>query len=142
MRKVRLYSLYIAWVISLVGTMGSIYFGEMSQIEPCPICWYQRICLFPLSIILGIATYRLDSGIKIYVLPQIFIGATIACWQFLEKKVSWLASPVLCSWQGECGEKIYTIMGISFPLLSFLAFVLIFLFLLISPKGYIGSKNV
>lgn len=61
--------LYIAWLIAVVATLGSLYFSEIRLFVPCELCWYQRIVMYPLSILLGIAAYYNDLKIKRYVLP-------------------------------------------------------------------------
>jgi len=130
----RHFFLYFSWIVSLVATFSSIYFGEICGIEPCSMCWYQRICMFPLAIILGIATYKQDWQIRKYILPLIIIGFLIGFWQYLEKNIPALAQPALCSWEGECTSKEYEIFGISIPLLSALAFLIIFILLCFKPK--------
>ena len=59
----------IAWVIATVATFGSLYFSEIMGYMPCNLCWYQRILMYPLVIVLGIATARKDLNQTIYVLP-------------------------------------------------------------------------
>jgi len=78
MNFLRSYGLYLAWVIALVGTLLSLYFSELSHIEPCRYCWYQRIALFPLAIQLGIFTYRGDHSAALYGIPICFVGFTAA----------------------------------------------------------------
>lgn len=76
--------LYVAWVISLLGLVVSLYLGEISGVQPCPFCWYQRVALYPLALILGIACYRDDRQIVIYALPLAILGAVIALLQTLQ----------------------------------------------------------
>ncbi len=75
------YRLYTAWVISLCGLFASLTFSELLQIEPCPLCWYQRTALFPLVLILAIAAYREDQAVRVYALPLALFGATFAIYQ-------------------------------------------------------------
>lgn len=58
---IRKNNLYSAWVISLFGLFLSLFVGEILEVEPCNLCWYQRIALFPLTILLGIAAYKQDE---------------------------------------------------------------------------------
>ena len=58
----RLPLLYPAWLIAIVATLGSLYFSEVRMFVPCVLCWYQRILMYPLVLILGVTTYRQDGG--------------------------------------------------------------------------------
>ena len=76
--------LYLAWVVALVATIGSLYFSEVRQFNPCPLCWAQRIFMYPLAVILGIAAFVGDHGVRRYVLPLAALGLGFAVFQNLE----------------------------------------------------------
>ena len=76
-------ALYAAWVVALVSTLGALFIGEVMGRVPCVLCWYQRIAMFPLALILGIACLRSDLSIRLYVLPLSAIGGLIAFWHSL-----------------------------------------------------------
>src|ERR1700748_1234388 len=78
------YRFYFAWLAALTATLGSLYFSEIKGFIPCDLCWYQRICMYPLAVILGIAVYRGDRSITRYVLPLAAVGALIALWHNIE----------------------------------------------------------
>ena len=50
---------------------------------PCLLCWYQRIAMFPLAVVLGIACYRSDFAVRRYVVPIAAIGGSVALWHSL-----------------------------------------------------------
>ena len=54
--------LYLAWVVALIATLGSLYFSEVRGFVPCVLCWFQRIAMYPLVIVLGVAAFRSDLG--------------------------------------------------------------------------------
>ncbi len=72
------YLLSIAWIVAVVATLGSLYFSEVRGFIPCEWCWYQRILMYPLSILLGIAAYNYERTIKIYALPLSIVGVGIS----------------------------------------------------------------
>lgn len=124
--------LYLAWVVALVAMLGSLYFSEIRGFRPCILCWYQRICMYPLALWLGIAAFRGDLGIRRYALPLAIIGGLTGLYQNLE---TWGLVPTLkgCTvdpsascgtpwdvWGNESLNKIITI-----PVLSMVAFALI-----------------
>jgi len=71
-------ALPLAWMIALVTTLGSLYYSRIQHYIPCELCWYQRICIYPFAMILGIAALRRDAGIRIYAVPVLAIGALVA----------------------------------------------------------------
>lgn len=75
--------LYAAWIIACLATLGSLYFGEIRNHIACALCWYQRIAMFPLAIILGIAAFRNDYRIISYVLPLSLLGLLFALIQVM-----------------------------------------------------------
>jgi disulfide bond formation protein DsbB len=124
----RKYALYFAWVISLAALFGSLYLGEVLHMEPCRLCWYQRIGMFPLALFLGIAVYKNERILGVYSLPLVVFGALFALYQSLIQVVPALQIRALC------GEAHCTNAG-PIPLLSFLSFLLIAFFIAIAPKS-------
>ncbi|MDL2345713.1 disulfide bond formation protein B [Deinococcus sp. MIMF12] len=126
--------LYLAWVVSLVATLGSLYLSEIRGFAPCVLCWYQRIAMYPLSLLLGIAALRGDLGIRGYALPLAGIGGLTALIQNLE---DWGVIPVLrvCSannavpcdvpWPVWGGPLAGLNSVLTIPVLSMIAFTLI-----------------
>lgn len=82
------YGLYMIWVLSCLGTLGSLYMGHPSYLD-----WYQRVCLFPLIFIAGIAAWRGFLAIAPYLIPQALVGLLCSFYQILLlKKVQCLSS--------------------------------------------------
>ncbi|MDQ1533427.1 MAG: hypothetical protein QOF28_1188 [Actinomycetota bacterium] len=73
--------LWLAWLVALVTTLGSLYFSEVAHFTPCKLCWYQRIAMYPLALVLLIAAARRDRRIAWYVVPVAAIGAAFAAYQ-------------------------------------------------------------
>lgn len=128
---IRRYGLYLSWVIACVGTLFSLYFSEVRGLEPCHLCWYQRICLFPLAIILGLAAYRGFLPIARYVLPQVIIGFMLALYQVaLQEIPGW--NPIdICGGGPSCEEGITVFGPLTIPMLSSMGFALIGFFLIL-----------
>lgn len=130
------YGLYFAWVVALIATAGSLYFSEVRGFIPCQLCWYQRILMYPEFIILGIASYRGDRNIAVYVLPLSIMGLIIALYHYGEQKVPWLRVEGLCQAGVPCSGSYIDWLGfITIPFLSLVAFALITFFLFISRRS-------
>lgn len=69
--------LAVAWLVALLATLYSQYTLQIQSLLPCTWCWYQWVLLYPQTIILGVATWRGDYGIRHYALPFNFIGIAV-----------------------------------------------------------------
>lgn len=74
--------LHLAWIQAVVAMSGSLFYSEVMYFPPCSLCWYQRIAMYPLVAILGVAIWkRDDQNIRAYALPLSIIGLLIALYQ-------------------------------------------------------------
>lgn len=123
-----------AWIITLISTLGSLYFSEVRGFAPCNLCWYQRIFMYPLVILLGIALIKRDEKIRFYAIPFAVIGFLIALYQYVLQKTNFLQQHVEPCEIGESCSKLYInwFGFITIPFLSMVAFGLIVLLLLSS----------
>lgn len=74
---------YAAWIIALTATVGSLFFSEVMQLPPCVLCWYQRIAMYPLILIIGVGIVLRDKKLKHYALPVCLSGLTISIYHNL-----------------------------------------------------------
>ena len=74
---------YLAWVIALIATVGSLFFSEVMELPPCVLCWYQRIAMYPLVAIICIGIVLRDYRMKFYALPVCLIGLVISIYHNL-----------------------------------------------------------
>lgn len=120
------YSLYLSWAIALVSLVGSLYFSEIMGIAPCILCWFQRIAMYPLVIIIAIGIIRKDKAVSAYVLPLSIIGVVVALYQNLLvwRVISETLAP--CTLGVSCVTQSFVVLNfITIPLLSLVSFVLI-----------------
>jgi disulfide bond formation protein DsbB len=85
-------ALGLAAAVATVATLGSLYYSEIADFPPCRLCWYQRICMYPLVPILAIAAVRRDRSVLWYALPLILMGAAISAWHILVERFPSLES--------------------------------------------------
>ncbi len=74
---------YLAWVTALVATVGSLFFSEVMGLPPCLLCWYQRIAMYPLVVVIGSGIVMRDRRMKYYALPLCLIGLVISLYHNL-----------------------------------------------------------
>jgi disulfide bond formation protein DsbB len=119
--------LSIAWMASFIATLGSLYFSEILKYTPCELCWYQRIFMYPLVIILGIGVYKKDAGIALYTLILSAIGGCISLYHYGVQKVSFLGeNSVSCGIVPCTGEYINWLGFITIPFLALIGFSIVF----------------
>jgi disulfide bond formation protein DsbB len=128
--------LYFAWLVAVIATLGSLYFSEIRMFQPCVLCWYQRIAMYPLSLILGIAAFTNDIKITKYVLPISVIGGLISLYHYLLEKVPGFATIKPCSQGVPCDVAWINWFGfITIPFLALTAFIMITVFLIIARRS-------
>jgi disulfide bond formation protein DsbB len=128
-------SLLLAWISAIIATTGSLYFSEVRHFIPCTLCWYQRIFMYPLVILLGIAFYRNDRGIYKYVLPLSIIGMLLSGYHTVLQKIPYLQQFEMCTTGVPCSKDYLNWFGfITIPLMAFVAFTIITICLLYMKK--------
>ncbi len=75
--------LFAAWCVALISMVGSLFFSEAMGLPPCVLCWYQRIAMYPLVLILGIGIILRDPKVRTYALPFALIGLMISVYHNL-----------------------------------------------------------
>lgn len=135
------YAIAGAWVTASLAMVGSLYFSEMANYPPCTLCWYQRIAMYPLVLLLAIAAFRRDIGHRLYAIPLAAVGAAIAAYHYL---LEWFPQidTGACSAAVPCTQVWFREFGfISLPLLALIAFLLVITFLLLPPHRGGGTAE-
>jgi disulfide bond formation protein DsbB len=76
-------ALWIAFLIAAAAMAGSLYFSEVANYVPCRLCWFQRIAMYPLAVILLVAALRRDRGVRWYAIPLAALGAAVSIYHYL-----------------------------------------------------------
>jgi disulfide bond formation protein DsbB len=116
----------LALLQAVIAMAGSLFFSEIMKLPPCLLCWYQRICMYPLVVILGVGIWKKDKNIPFFVLPLSITGTIIAFYHNLLYYKIIPESLAPCTEGISCTTKQIEIFGfITIPLLSLLAFLAI-----------------
>lgn len=117
-------SIYLAWLISLVGLLGSLFFSEVMRLPPCVLCWYQRIGIYPLVVILAVGILNRDRQVTRYAWPFVLFGLGMAFYHNLVYYHLIPESIIPCTEGIPCtGRQIEWLGFITIPLLSLVSFV-------------------
>ncbi len=127
--------LFGAWLMAALSTLGSLFFSEVMELVPCVLCWYQRIFLFPLAVILLVGLFpRLDNNVVRYALPLAIIGLLFTVYHVLLFYGLIPETMQPCSKGVSCSDDGMILFGfLPIPLLSLAAFSTI-IFLLLKVK--------
>jgi len=116
--------LLLAWLIATTATLGALFIGEVMLMTPCTLCWYQRIFMFPITIILGIACFTDDRQGAVYALVLALGGLAMAGYHTLLVAGLVPKSWVPCSAGVSCADqKLEILNGVQIPWLSLAAFM-------------------
>ena len=115
--------LFLAWLLALLATAGALFLGEVMGKAPCVLCWYQRIAMFPLVLVLGLGLFTSDARSVRYALPLAAVGWSIAAYHVL---IFWgvvSKDLVPCGKGPSCADADVQMAGVvPIPLLSLAAF--------------------
>ncbi len=122
----------VAWAVALGATLGALFIGEVMGMTPCLLCWYQRIFMFPLALILGMAAFAEDRRGAVYALPLALGGAAMAGYH-VALIAGWVPQWwVPCGAGPSCSEQSLEILGgVQIPWLSLAAFIAIVILLFV-----------
>src|SRR5206468_3261152 len=128
------YELWAAFVVSAIATGGSLFFSETAGFVPCELCWYQRICMYPLSIVTLLGALADERRIARYLLPLPLVGAGVSVYHLLvENRVVEQSQICLLSAPGGCATKWIEEFGyVTIPVLALTGFALAFALLLLA----------
>ncbi|MCR8659572.1 disulfide oxidoreductase [Paenibacillus endoradicis] len=129
-KKSKSFWLFLAWAVATFATAGSLYMSEVMHFTPCSLCWFQRIFMYPLSIVLGIAFVKEDTAIVKYTLPLAIIGGGFSIYHTIIQKIPPDSTIAACG-PTSCQEDYLNWFGfITIPMLALLAFIIIVIALL------------
>jgi disulfide bond formation protein DsbB len=126
----------LAFLVALTATLGSLYFSEIANFVPCVLCWYQRILMYPLVVIILVGWIEQDEFLPRYVLPLSIGGILVATYHYL---VQWglFSSEAVCAVGIPCSVRFINWGGfITIPFLALVAFTLITILMLVIRTAF------
>lgn len=129
--------LWIAWAVAAVATAGSLIYSEVIHFVPCRLCWFQRIAMYPMAVILFVGAIRKEVAAKFYALPLALGGLAISMWHNIVQLVP-AAEGGSCDPSVPCSAKYVNVFDfVSIPFMAGAGFTLIAVLLLF----YVRSPN-
>ncbi len=126
MNIINKYWLHLAWFQSIAATLGSLFYSEIMHYTPCILCWYQRILMYPMVLILAVGILKKDKSVYQYSLPFSVGGLFLSFYHVLLQKGVLPESMAPCTIGASCTVKYAGYFGfITIPVMSFTAFAII-----------------
>lgn len=127
--------LFAAWILVTIATLGSLFFSEVMGIPVCELCWYQRVAMYPLVVILALGLFPYDPGVVRYAMVLAGAGWFIALYQVLLVVGIIPESAQPCVQGIPCSETHFSLLGfLNIPTFSFITFTLIGVLLFYTHK--------
>jgi disulfide bond formation protein DsbB len=134
---------WLALGVAAITTAGSLFYSEVKGFLPCELCWYQRICMYPLFAILAVGILRRDRAVGWYAAPFVAIGAPLALYHWLVERVPSLAESASCSALVPCAVPYFQELGyITLAFMDMSAFLLIGALLLVGRSHDKAMKEI
>ena len=121
--KGREFPAYAAWVVALLATVGSLFFSEVMGLPPCVLCWYQRIAMYPLVLIIATGIVARDRRLRAYALPLCLAGLAVSVYHNLLYYGVIPETLTPCSEGASCTERQIEWFGfVTIPLMGLASF--------------------
>jgi disulfide bond formation protein DsbB len=132
------YELWGAFVVAAIATGGSLFYSQIAGFIPCEFCWFQRMMIYPLSILTLLIAVRGDNRAARYLLPLPVVGAGTSIYHMLlEQHV--IKEPGACTLTGGgCTANwiaLHSFGYLTIPTLALTAFLLLIGFLVLASTG-------
>ena len=99
---IRDHAIWIAAAVATTATLGSLWYSEVANFVPCELCWYQRIAMYPLAVILVVAGIRRDDAVRVYGQVLAGIGLVISLWHVAVQRLPSLSGATSCAADAPC----------------------------------------
>lgn len=129
---------YLAWGVSLLATVISLIFSEILKYPPCSLCWYQRIFMYSLAIVIPTGILIGDRKVSVYIAVLSLFGLVISGYHSLIYHNIIEEALTVCTADLSCKTKQFELYGLSIPVMSFLGFLALFI---LGTKGSINEKR-
>jgi disulfide bond formation protein DsbB len=135
-------AVFVAWIVAIVTTLGSLYYSEHAGYLPCELCWYQRILMYPLVIVLGVGWLRRDAKVWMTAAPFVVIGAPLSLYHWLVERVPSFAETSSCSIVAPCTAPYFEKLGfVTLAWMCLSSFLLIGTLLALSVASQRGARR-
>lgn len=137
---IRRSALGLAATVAVVATAGSLYLSEGAHFPPCRLCWYQRIAMYSLAVVLIVAALRRDAAVRWYALPLAIGGLAISLWHLAVEHLG--VGEGACEVTNPCSIRWVEHFGfVTIPFMAACGFVAIAVFVAVADPGALEAGD-
>lgn len=132
------WGMWIGFLLSLGGSAMTLFYSEILGFAPCGLCWLQRVFLYPIVVLLGIALWKRDRGIADYVIGLSIVGGLVALYQhYLQMGgADVLPCPATISQSADCASRFFFEFGyITFPFMAATLFAFLIILMVFARRS-------
>jgi disulfide bond formation protein DsbB len=124
------------FLIALVSTLGSLFYSEIMGFNPCKLCWYQRIAMYPLVVLFGMALIKKKDDVIKYSLPLVLSGGLIALYHYITQVLKWRGTCAALESGTDCALKFTFHFGyMTIPMMALTGFIGILILIKLRSKN-------
>jgi disulfide bond formation protein DsbB len=132
-------TMWLAGIVALGATLGSLYLSDIVHLIPCKLCWYQRIAMYPIALIALLAAWRKDASARLYIVSLAVIGTGISLWHRAMQQWPSLDSGACAAVGPPCSAPYIKEFGfVTIPYMALSAFLLI---IVLMWAGHVNSRT-
>ena len=132
---VRTQGMWIGFVLTLAGSFLTLYYSEVLGFPPCPLCWWQRIFLYPQVILFALALWRKERVIVDYSTVLSVVGFGFALYHHALQVLPSGSLPCPAEGTISCAQRFVFEFGyITFPLMAATIFAFLIVLMLFSRE--------
>ncbi len=129
------FGLFPPFVVALTCMLGSLYLSEIDTLVPCKFCWFQRIAMYSLAIILGVAAFRKDNHVRVYAYTLAGIGLPFSIWHMLLEKFPDLEGGLSCDVLNPCSTIVFQWHYLTVPTMAASGFAFVIALLIVGAPA-------
>jgi disulfide bond formation protein DsbB len=134
------FGLVLGAAVAIGATAGSLYFSEIADFVPCRLCWFQRIAMYPLALVLAMAAVRRDRGVLLYVSTISALGLVVSGYHV---SIQWFPETSnFCEFTNPCSAKWVEAFGwLTIPQMAGLSFILILIVSITTMRSEVSPST-
>jgi disulfide bond formation protein DsbB len=132
------HAMLLAFMVALAAMLGSLFYSEIAMLEPCELCWFQRILMYPQTLLLGIALLQKKDDVRAYIIPMCVIGLLLSLYHYSLQVRAMFNPAISCPATGvSCTAGVSFAFGyISIPLMAATAFLFILVSMMLPSRSH------
>lgn len=125
------WGLLVGFVLTFAGSVLTLFYSEILGFPPCPLCWWQRIFLYPQVVLFVLALWKRDRDAAKYSIALSILGLGVSLYHHALQVLPSGSLPCPAEGTVSCAQRFVFEFGyITFPLMSATLFAFLIVLML------------